>query len=101
MRFFIQGNNDTHSMPRIVALITVCTNTSAHPYVGFYTAQAVFKHLWLIFFISTVEARTHSVKHANQILVPIFLTMKATILDTLGSILDVCSGCQASGESYS
>ncbi len=31
-----------HSVPRIVALITVLANTGAHAYVGFYAAQAVF-----------------------------------------------------------
>jgi len=54
-----------HSVPRIVALTTVRD---------------------LIFFISMVEVLSKPTKHENEILVSIFLTMNATILDTHGRL---------------
>jgi len=49
----------------------------------FYQAQAMFYHLCLNYFeIYTAEESSQPTKRANKILVSIFLTVKATILDT-------------------
>jgi len=52
--------------------------------VFFTKLKLYFNVCNLIFLTYTVEELTLSTKHANKILVVIFLTMKATILDTHG-----------------
>jgi len=37
------NKNLIHSVPRIVALITVCANTGARAYVSFYATQAFLR----------------------------------------------------------
>ncbi len=73
-----------HSVPRIVALIMMLANTGEHAYDGFFQLKSYFNVHALFFLISTVKELTQPTKHANKNLVSIFLTMKATILDTRG-----------------
>jgi len=66
-----------------VALITVRANTGAYVLTLVFTQlEPYFNICALIFLNSTVEESIQSTNHANKILVSIFLTIKATFLDT-------------------
>jgi len=71
-----------HSVPRIVVLITMSVNLGTRSDIGFTQLKPNFYIGALIFvLISMVEELSQLTKHANKILVLIFLTKTATILD--------------------
>jgi len=95
--FNFEGGNELrwllHSVPRIVALITVCANTGVHVLMLVFTqlkGKSYFKVCALIFFwISTCEESSLPMKHSKKLSYRYFLLwrrslMKAMILDTHG-----------------
>ncbi len=83
---FIKWSSFIHSVPRIVAQCTrICTimNIPIFP-----PAQALFKDCALIFLILRVKNQANQVNmQIKLIIISMFLIMKATILDTHGSIV--------------